>query len=365
MSHIRIRKSGRKDKKGKFKTRYQAIINTYRNGRRFYKAKTFDTEREALAWDRETLTGIDTGLITKESLKRRKLSDAIEKYILFVLPHKPRNAKNVIHHLNWWGKHIGHLELTEVTAPIVAECRDRLQSEPSAKGTQRTNTTVVHYLASLSIVLEYCIKEWHWITHNPVRSIRKPPIGNGKTRFFTLEEIESIRRMCKESDSRHLFPIFVIALHTGMRKGELLSLIWSNIDLKNREILLSRSKNGEPRDIPMTEEVYNLLSDLSASKTLNIGGLLFPSPFNSKKPIDIRSAWERILRLAGIQGATFHTIRHTTCSFLANLGIPSIIIARIVGHKDSRTTDRYTHGVKNHLHDAINKLGDSLVQGKI
>ena len=112
MSHIRIRKSGRKNKKGKFKTRYQAIINTYRNGRRFYKAKTFDTEREALAWDREMLTGIDTGLITKESLKRRKLSDAIEKYITFVLPHKPRNAKNVIHHLNWWGKHIGHLEVS-------------------------------------------------------------------------------------------------------------------------------------------------------------------------------------------------------------------------------------------------------------
>lgn len=363
MSHLRTRKLARKDKKGKFKTRYQMIIDTYRNGRHIYKARTFNSEPEARGWEREFLCDLDKGVITKESLKRRKLADAIEKYKTSVLPQKPKNAKNVIHHLNWWGKQLGHRLLADVTAPAVAECRDLLLSEPSAKKTKRTNTTVIRYLASLSIVFEYCVKEWHWLNVNPVRSIKKPTTGKGKTRIFNEEEIGKIRLLCSEGRSKHLLPIFAIALNTGMRKSEILELVWSNIDLKNREILLPMSKNGEPRDIPMTDEVYAILSDLSLQKQQDIGGLLFPSPFNPKKPIDIRSAWERILRLGGIRGATFHTIRHTTCSFLAGLGIPSILIARIVGHKDSRTTDRYTHGIKTQMHEAINKL-TPLVQGK-
>lgn len=364
MSHLRIRETTKKDKKGKIKNRYQMIINTYKNGRRFYKAETFDSEKEAKAWERKMLRGIDEGSITKESLKRRRLSDAIEKYISLVLPHKPRNAKNVIHHLNWWNKHIGRLALTDVTAPVVAECRDRLLSEPSKNGSQRTNTTVIRYLASLSIVLEYCMKEWHWITYNAVRSIRKPPLGKSKTRFFTLEEIATIQELCAKSDSQHLSSIFLLALHTGMRKGELLSLRWSNIDLKNKEILLLRSKNGEPRDIPMTESVQDLLSNLPLSQTRNEEDLLFPSPFNPQKPIDIRTAWERILKLGKITGATFHTIRHTTCSLLASLGLPSILIARFAGHKNSKTTDMYTHAVKDSQHEAAKKLGFVLTQSK-
>jgi len=361
MSHLRIRETTKKDKKGKIKKRYQMIINTYKNGRRFYKAETFNSEKEAKAWERKTLRGIDEGTITKESLKRRRLSDAIEKYISLVLPHKPRNAKNVIHHLNWWNKQIGRLALSDITAPMVAECRDRLLSEPSKNGGQRTNTTVIRYLASLSIVLEYCMKEWHWITHNAVRSIRKPPLGKSKTRFFTLEEIDTIQGLAAKSDSPHLLGIILIALHTGMRKGEILSLQWAHIDLKNKEILLSRSKNGEPRDIPMTDPVYDLLSKLSLTAH-DSEDLLFPSPFNSRKSVDIRSAWERILRQGSIEGATFHTIRHTTCSLLASLGIPSILIARIVGHKDSRTTDIYTHAFKQSQHEAIKKLGSTLPQ---
>lgn len=361
MSHLRIRETTKKDKKGKFKNRYQMIINTYKNGRRFYKAKTFNSEKEAKAWERKMLQGIDEGSITKESLKRRRLSDAIEKYTSLVLPHKPRNAKNVIHHLNWWSKHIGNLALSDVTAPIVAECRDLLLSEPSKNGGQRTNTTVIRYLASLSIVLEYCMKEWHWITYNAVRSIRKPPLGKSKTRFFTSEEITTIQDLCAKSDSPHLPSIFLLALHTAMRKGELLSLKWSNIDLKNKEIILLRSKNDEPRDIPMTDSVYSLLEKLALAQPRNEEDLLFPSPSNPLKPIDIRTAWERVLKLGSITGATFHTIRHTTCSLLASLGIPSILIARIAGHKNSRTTDIYTHGIKDSQHKAMKKLGSKLI----
>lgn len=68
MSYLHVRPTKKKDKKGKIKNRYQMIINTYKNGRRFYKAETFDSEKEAKAWERKMLRGIDEGSITKESL---------------------------------------------------------------------------------------------------------------------------------------------------------------------------------------------------------------------------------------------------------------------------------------------------------
>lgn len=350
MATLRIRK----DKEGK--NRYQIIVEAYRGGKRFFKSKTFSTKREALDWEKKFLYEIDAGLITRDALKKRKLSDAIKKYILLILPLKPKNAKNVLQHLRWWDQEIGHLNLSDVSPSVLAECRDRLLSEKGGHGKSRKNNTVIRYIASISIILEYCVKEWLWLPHNPARSIKKPNAGNGKTRFFDQDEVQKIKALCIESGNSYLLPIFILALHSGMRRGEVLSLKWENISFKNKEIHLPTSKNGEPRDIPMTEEVFTILSNLASSKQIDSSGLLFPSKNDAFKPIDIRSAWEKVLQNAGIQGATFHTIRHTTCSLLAQMGIAPILIARIVGHKDSRTTDRYTHAVKSHVRQAIDKL---------
>ncbi len=350
MATLRIRKN----KDGR--NRYQIIVEAYRNGKRFFKSKTLNTKREALDWEKKFLYEIESGIVTKESLKKRKLSDAIEKYISLVLPLKPKNARNVIQHLHWWNQEIGHLNLSDVSPSVLAECRDRLLSEKGGHGRPRKNNTVIRYIASIGIVLEYCIKEWLWLTHNPVRSIKKPHVGKGKTRFFDQDEIQKIKTLCAASESPHLLPIFTIALHSGMRRGEVLSLKWENIDFKNKEIHLATSKNGEPRDIPMTEEVFKILSSLAIYKPIDSSHLLFPKKNDVQKPIDIRPSWERVLQKAGIQGATFHTIRHTTCSLLAQMGLSPILIARIVGHKDSRTTDRYTHAVKSHVRQAIDQL---------
>ncbi len=199
------------------------------------------------------------------------------------------------------------------------------------------------------------------MTQNPIRSIKKPKAGHGKTRIFNHEEIENIQNFCESSGSSYLANIFTIGLHTGMRRGEILSLQWKDVNFKDREINLPMTKNGEPRDVPMTGEVFGIFSKLASSKQTDINGLIFASPNTPNKPVNIQSAWERVLCKAGIADATFHTLRHTACSFLAQLGISPVLISRIVGHKDSRTTDRYTHAVKSHVRDAMNKL-ETLIQ---
>lgn len=344
----------RKDKHGR--NRYQYIIELHRNGRRIYKSKTFDTQREAFRWEKKFLYEVDAGIITKESLKKRRISDAIQKYIATVLPQRPKNARNILQHLKWWGERIGNYQISEVTPAICAECRDQLLKEVGPKGKVRKSATALRYIATMSAVFECCMKDWMWTSQNPLRSIKKPSPGRRKTRFFTLEEISKIHNLCTSSNSIYILPIFTIAIHTGMRKGEILGLRWENIFFKENEIHLPDSKNGEPRDIAMTSDVLKALSKWALSNGSPNSGLVFPSPKKPNKPVDIKSTWERILTKAGITDGSFHTIRHTTCSFLASLNVSPTLIARIVGHKDSRTTDIYIDAVKSHRHEVMKQL---------
>lgn len=350
MGIIRIREAtnGRK--------RYQAIVELYRGGKKFYKSKTFNSEREAKRWDKTFTYEVDKGIITKESLVKRRVTDAIDKYITSVLPQRPKNARNIIQHLDWWKKQIGHLQLRDLTPAVCVECRDRLLSEVGPKGKVRKSATALRYIATMSSVLECCVKDWMWIIQNPLRSIKKPSPGRRKNRYFTIEEITKIHDLCAASNSSCIQPIFTIALHTGMRRGEILSLRWEYIDFDEKEIHIPTSKTGEPRDIAMTGDVHKALSHLAINGGLGKSGYVFASPKNPEKPVDIKSTWERILVKAGITDASFHTIRHSTCSYLASLGVHPTLIARIVGHKDSRTTDIYIDAVKSHRHEVMKQL---------
>ncbi|MFW9876416.1 MAG: hypothetical protein ACFFG0_25250 [Candidatus Thorarchaeota archaeon] len=155
LDHLRKRKN----KKGNI--RYQMIIEIWKNGKKYYKSKTLKSEKEARKWGNKIRYEIEKGLISQESLKARKLSDAIEKYLLEALSARPGNARNIKQHLKWWNSQIGNRQLIDISAKEIAECRDKLLKEPTHKNTKRAPATVVRYLSSLSSVFETAIKEWH------------------------------------------------------------------------------------------------------------------------------------------------------------------------------------------------------------
>jgi len=360
MGHIRERL----DKKGR--TRYLMQVEVWRNGRKFFKAKTFSSKREALSWEKKIRYEIDKGIVTQESLRGRKLSDAIDKYTAEVLPHKPKNAKNVAQHLAWWKEEIGKQQLSEVLPALIGDCRDKLLKEPGKKGKQRAPATVVRYLSSLSALFETAIKEWHWLEKNPVRLIRKPSVSNARTRFLSEEETAKLLASCKESRNPFLYPIVALALGTGMRHGEILGLRWRDIDFDKKLIMLEMTKNGSSRYVPMVGLVHQVLTKNAESE--RIDGLppdptyqLFPS-LNPSRPLDIRHAWDYALKRAGISEFRFHDLRHSCGSFLAMSGASQREIAEILGHRDIRMTLRYTHLASQHLAQALERANDKFIQ---
>lgn len=310
--------------------------------------KTLSSLTLAKKWKKDTEVEIEKGrYFDKIEAQKHTLGEAIDRYIKMVLPGKPKNAKNVYHHLLWWKKQLGNYSLDCVKPSLLAEKKDLLLAEPTERGKQRSSTTVVRYLSSLSHLFTVAVKEWGWLTENPMQKVSKPRISNNRVRFLSDDERVRLLEACKKSRNPYLYTVVILALSTGMRYSEIMKLSYEDVDCDLGIITLKETKNGEVRSIPLVELPLILVKE-HIQKRSKTSALLFPSPNNSSKPIDIRSAWEKAAKEAGISNFRFHDLRHTTASYLAMNGHSLLDIATLLGHKDLQMTKRYSHLSQEH-----------------
>jgi integrase len=326
-------------------------------------SESFSTLTLAKKWKRNTESAIEQGRFQFPfQEKKHTLAELVDRYIESILPTKPKNARNVKQHLLWWKQELGHCLLSDIKPSHIAQKRDELLSQNTFYKKPRSSTTVVRYIASLSHAFAIAIKEWEWIIENPIQKINKPRLPQGRIRFLDESEIKHLLNTCKESGSSYLFPIVVMALSTGMRKGEILSLRWNNIDLDKGAIILQKTKNGERRLIPLVGLALNLLKNMHAKQ---LSELIFPSTTNLNFPIDIRSAWEKTLKKALINDFKFHDLRHTAASYLAMNQVNLLEIGTFLGHKTVQMTKRYSHLSNSHLIAIAQKLDAKIFENSM
>jgi integrase len=128
-----------------------------------------------------------------------------------------------------------------ISPSLISEYRDTLIKQ------QKSSSTVRRYLFALSHMYTIGVREWNWIEDNPVMKVSKPKEPRGRIRFLADEERDRLLESCKESKNRHLYTVVVLALSTGGRKNELLSLQWKDVDFKRGMITFHETKNGERR----------------------------------------------------------------------------------------------------------------------
>ena len=223
-------------------------------------SKTFKQLTHAIRWKRITESDVEKGKYLHHARgETQTLSKTIHRYLAEILPHKPKDARNVKRHLIRWDKELGSLALSQITPSHIAKIRDKLLKESTSKNRPRSPSTVVRYIASLSHLFSTCIHEWGYLRANPVSSIKKPRNAQGRIRFLSKEEISILLANCKKSRCRFLFTIVLLALQTGMRQGEILSLTWSDVDFDNQWIFLKQTKNNEHRTVPISKQIQTLL----------------------------------------------------------------------------------------------------------
>ena len=124
-------------------------------------------------------------------------------------------------------------------------------------GLPRANSTCNREVEAIRRLLNKA-NEWGMLERNPASRLKSLPEPRGRTRFLSLDEA---KRLLEES-SRHLRPIIVCALETGMRRGEILNLRCSDVDIKTHTIYLGKTKNGESRHLPISNRLFPVLSNL-------------------------------------------------------------------------------------------------------
>ena len=272
------------------------------------------------------------------------------------------------------------LPLAEVdTARLDAWWRKRLTMISAQSGKPVQRATAGREFASLRAALSKAV-EWGFLKQNPLKEMRIKGIESRKiVRSLSPAEETRLRRALKrrddcmiaarESGNRwreefskplypslpkdgygdHLAPVVLLAMNTGLRRGELMSLEWSDIDLDRRILTVrrERAKNGKHRHIPLNAEAMAVLIQWQ-SQTGDEGRLFRVS--------DPKKAWDGALQLAGITQFRFHDLRHHFASRLVMAGVDLNTVRELLGHADLTLTLRYAHPAPEHLAAAVEKL---------
>jgi integrase len=198
--------------------------------------------------------------------------------------------------------------------------------------------TVNRELALLKHMLSKAV-EWNYLKHNPAKAVKLLKEPPGRLRYLEAEDIERLIACCDDPHVPYLRAIVTIAVHTGMRLGEILGLQWNDLDLKNRFISVAKTKNNERKTIPINEVLHEELVRLPWHMTSPY--LFHHASGKHLKRID--RSFHAAMKRAGIEGFRFHDLRHTHASHLAMAGVPLETIGALLGLKDPKMTRRYAH----------------------
>jgi len=325
-------------------------------------SKTFDRLSDAKEWAVEIERKAARGtLLSSHEARTRTLSDAIHKYISEILPRKaPKTVKDQTQQLLWWDSRLGTSKLSELSSHAISSgLSELLNSKRPSATANRSPATAIRYLAALSHVLSFCVKEWNWLDSNPVSRVSRPREPRGRVRFLDNKtELPRLLEACQSSNNPNLYPVVLIALHTGARKREITTLKWSNIDFDRKTMTLTNTKNRDIRTCPLRDEI---LAILARNRSEDTESYVFRAKRNSG-PTEIRSAWERALKKAKIDDFRFHDLRHTCASYLAMSNASLTDIAEILGHRTITMTARYAHLLDDHKRSVMEKMHSKFLQ---
>lgn len=240
----------------------------------------------------------------------------------------------------------------EVSPLLVEKFKKHLRESVTKRGTPRSPRSVNEFLEKLSKIFNLAILEKE-IDANPCREVQKLPVNNKRIRYLQDEEEPRLLEVLT-GPRAHLRPLVIVAIGTGMRRGDQLNLRWEKVDFQRNVIYVPNSKEGKDYIVPMNEDVRNVM--LQLRREANGSDHVFINPETGGPYVDLKRAFTTACRLAGIKNLHWHDLRHTFGTRLAEAGYSEAVIAELMGHSDPKTTRRYTHGTERGKRAAVEAI---------
>lgn len=303
-------------KRGK---KWQAIIR--RLGSAPISRGGFHSKLAAQEWavpiERDLLAG-------RYNPSKHTLQDALDRYAREVSPKKRGARWEAFRLAAFQRSTMAGTPLSRLTEDDIARWReDRLQEVSGA--------TVRREMNLWQSVFEVARKEWKWIERNPVVDVKKPPSPRSRQRGVRQAEIDALAKHFTAAGMREVFDGFLLGIETAMRAGELWSLERSQIDLAQGVARLTKTKNGDAREVPLSPAAIAIMERLLADGR----DVLFSVP-----PASRDALFRKGRKAAGIEDLHFHDSRSEGVSRLSKV-FDVLELARVVGHRDIRSLMHY------------------------
>jgi excisionase family DNA binding protein len=248
--------------------------------------------------------------------------------------------------------YFGNMALSEIRQfqieqYIAKRLKDKLIRNPK-KTVQKS--TINRELACLRKVLNKAI-DWGYLTQNPMSKVKLfSEKDTLKERILSREE----EQLLLEASPPYLRLILIVALNTGMRRGEIFNLRWGQVDLKARRIRVEVTKNGRVRYVDINSVLLPVLQ--GHKKSNGQYSYVFANPKTGKPLTDVKRSFDKACKQAGVSQLRFHDLRHTFASRLVENGVDLITVKDLLGHRSVKTTERYTHSYQEQKRRAVESL---------
>jgi integrase len=227
---------------------------------------------------------------------------------------------------------------------------DRLHRRISETAPYQANRVA----AVLSIMFALAVR-WHMRADNPVRDIARNK-EHGRERYLSDAELARLLAALDAYRDQRTAAIFRLLLLTGSRRGEVLTMRWEDINLRDGTWTKphGRTKQREKHAVPLSAAARAILAELEPEAS----GFIFPAGRGADGPMrTVEKPWKTICQAAGITGLRTHDLRHSYAAQLASAGVGLYTIGKLLGHKKPSTTARYSHLTDTALRDATERVG--------
>ncbi|MGY8836010.1 site-specific integrase [Pseudoalteromonas distincta] len=304
----------------------------------------------------EVTQGVDVHAVKKKErikTKESKLSTLQhfldEKYFPWLLSRNPKTAEKTKKAFQSAFSKFMDFQLSTITAWEVEKWRNKRLANGIKPATTNRQINLIKGCLSRAV-------EWEVIDSHDLQKVKAQTVDNAKVRYLSKDEESRLRESLAKLDIKHLTTIVILAINTGMRKGEILSLQWNDINLENKVLTVDfqNAKSGNTRHIPLNKQAFNVLSDWQKISG-NIGYVFKDN--KQQRILDFRYNWAALLEDANITDFRFHDLRHHFASKLVMASVDLNTVRELLGHSDLKMTLRYAHLAPEHKAAAVNLIG--------
>jgi integrase len=265
--------------------------------------------------------------------------------------HYPQTLKPIV-------EHFGDRPIRQITRADLDRFRIHLLTTPSSHTNRVLSpTSVVKYLRTLGRVFRMAVR-WGVLEVNPATDLEMPPLPKHKPRYLSPDEFRAL----ESAAPTWLRPILRMAVATGMRLKEVVGLRREDVDRQGKVIYIPEDSKTGMRAIPLSDSVSQILAgQIRHIRSPYVFVDSEGQPYTSEKARNRISCTTReVMRQAGIEGASFHSLRHTAAAWMVQSGVPLYEVQHVLGHSTPVMTQRYAHLQPGHLRAAVDSLDATL-----